>query len=923
MRLKSVMLLGGALIMAQGAQAQDGSSSTVLTSGWGFVYQGEGTASAPDASGSWQNVSLPHSWNRIGQYEPQAGVPLGQRAVDKKMGVGWYRLDLAAPDLSGGRHAFLQFDAASRLAEVWLNGQKIGDHAGSFSRFRFDITKVLKSGQTNLLIVRVDNSPPKEGSATADILPLTGDFFIQGGLYRPVSLIVTAPAHFDLMDDGGSGVYAQTDAIAPQASVSVTARLRNDSASTDNLILTTRLVDAEGKVAASSESRVRLKPATTLEAKQALQVASPHLWQGTSSPYLYHLVSELRNARGTVLDRSEQDFGIRQIRIDPDKGLFLNGVHTPLHGAALHQDGMGTGWAMGEKDIASVVDAMRDMGANTLRLAHYQHGQTIHQLADRYGLILWDEIPFVTLWTNRKGQLEPTAALIANGSQQLRELIAQNRNHPSVAVWGIANEVDFGPNLPGFLNNGNGVAPDPTPLLRELNTLAHRLDPSRPTTLATCCEEKGQSGVPPVADITDVSGANRYFGWYYGKKEELGAHLDVLHAKRPHQPLAVTEYGGGGALSLHTDNVDGGPIDAFGRAQPEEYQAAVHEAQWPQLAARPYLWATWIWNGYDFGTTVRREGDAVDINTKGLVSYDGAIRKDAFYYYRAQWSTQPTLHIAGRRATSRAYRVTDVKVYSNGAETELLLNGRSLGVQQSCANHVCLWRNVTLDAGDNKLDARSKHGDSVVFDTINWTLAADQASVYRIDAGSVLAAGSAQGRFGSDNFFLGGHAATMDQTPLYRPPVLAQISGTQDQALMSSYRAGNFSYHLPLAAGRYRVSLSFAEPAAKPSERVFDVRANGKNAITALDVAQSAGSLLSAITRSFDVTVEGDGLTLQFVPSKGEAMVSAIVVEPVKQGEQGQQSTFRYRPRATALPTARIDSRHKSGDAGDRFNALR
>jgi beta-galactosidase len=885
MRLKMAMHTASALLLAQaGALVAKpvavGPQTLPLASGWSFAFQ---EATPADDAATWQPVSLPHSWNRIGQYEPQTGVVAAQRPVDKKQGVGWYRLDLATPDLAGGRRVFLQFDAASRMAQVWLNGQKVGAHAGSFARFRLDVTKALRPGQSNRLLVRVDNTAPTSGSPTADTLPLTGDFFVQGGLYRPVSLIVTAPAHFDQLDAGGSGVYAQTARLTNTAAdVMVTARLRNDAIAPRALRLTTRLVDGNGKTAASAVSRVAVKPASTLETKQALHVPAPHPWQGTRSPYLYRLVSELADARGTVLDRSEQNFGIRQIRIDPDKGLILNGVPTPLHGVALHQDFMATGWAMGEGDVASVVATVRDMGANTLRLAHYQHGETIHTLADRYGLIVWDEIPLVTAWTTRNTQTQASYGLVADAQQQLRELIAQNRNHASVAVWGIANEVDFGPNRPGFLNNGTSATPDPTPLLRNLNALAHRLDPSRPTTLATCCEDHGMDQIPTVADITDVAGANRYFGWYYGKAEEMGPHLDHLHAKRPHQPLAVTEYGGGGALSLHTDNVDGGPVDSGGRVQPEEYQAVLHERLWPQLAARPYLWATWVWNGYDFGSTARHEGDATDVNTKGLVSYDGALRKDAFYYYRAQWSAEPTLHIVGRRAANRAYRVTDVKVYSNAAATDLLLDGQSLGVQRQCDNRVCVWRNVALAPGANQLEARASHGGTVVRDAVTWQLAADQADSWRIDAGALVAAPSAAGHFGSDTFFDGGYAASMDQTPRFRPPVLAKIGGTTDRDLVASYRAGTFSYRLPLAAGTYRVTLTFAEPSLKPGQRVFDVQANGKPMIETLDVAQAAGAPLTAITRQFTVQVGNAGLALAFAPRKGEAIVSALAVEALR-----------------------------------------
>ena len=867
-RLVSAMLLATAATVIAKAQGP-GPQVTPLTQGWHFHFGQERPDDAsPAAKAAWQDVSLPHSWNRVGQYEPQSGVPLAQRPIDKKQGIGWYWLDFAVPDLVGGRRAFIQFDAASRMADVWLNGKHIGSHAGGFSRFRFDITPFARAGSVNHLEVKVDNSQPAPDSSTADILPLTGDFFVQGGLYRPVSLIVTSAAHFDLLDDGGSGVYADTTAIAPKsAEVAIVAKLRNDRQADGAFRLTSNLaISAQG----------------SRDAHQILKVALPHLWQGTRSPYLYSLVSELRDARGLLLDRSVQEFGIRKIRIDPAKGLILNGQPTALHGVALHQDVMGAGWAVSDKDVRQVIETVRDMGANSLRLSHYQHGQAIHQLADRYGLILWDEIPLVTAWTTRNDQMQASEGLTANARQQLRELIAQNRNHASVAVWGIANEVDFGPNRPGFLNNGTSSIPDPLPLLKDLNTLAHKLDPSRPTALATCCEDNGMKQIPVVADAADVAGVNRYFGWYYGKAQEMGKHLDGLHAKRPNQPMAVTEYGGGGALSLHTDNVDGGPVDAGGRNQPEEYQAALHERLWPQLAARPWLWATWLWNGFDFGSTVRHEGDAVDINTKGLVSFDGAVRKDAFYYYRANWSDQPTLHIAGRRYVERAYGVTDIKVYSNAPQTELLLNGKSLGSRSNCGNRVCKWENVALRQGDNALAARANFVGKPVSDAIVWHLDAASTNRYRIDAGALVAAKSATGQFGSDSFFKGGTAASMDSTPRYRPAVLAKIQGTTDRDLVASYRMGEFSYQLPVKQGDYRVTLTFAEPSLAAGERVFNVQANGMTAIEALDVAAVAGAPLTAVSRQFVAHAGSKGLMIAFVPAKGQAILSAMTVEPEK-----------------------------------------
>lgn len=884
MRLGWLRVLTGVLLATAGhpAMARETMRDRVdipLNQGWTFRAGGNAQPDTPTSDQTWTPVNLPHTWNRVGQYDPQTGILRHGPAIDKRQGLSSYRLDLGRSPLHAGERAWLQFDAVSRSAKIWVNGTYVGRHDGGFSRFRFDITDALTKGDHNLVLVEVDNTQPAPGAATADILPLTGDFFVYGGIYRPASLVITRGAQFDLLDAGGPGVYAQTTAITPAgATVEVKALLRSQSVNGPHRVMI-RLVDAKGQTVASGGGTITLKAGATGSLSTRLQVAHPRLWQGVAAPNLYTLVAELRDMRGNRIDRVAQDFGIRQMRLDPQRGLILNGMPYPLHGVALHQGTMTSGWAASDAEITKVFDTVRDMGANALRLGHYQHGETIHRLADRAGVVLWDEVPLVTAWTVSDKQTEATPELLADARQQLRELITQNRNHASVAVWGIANEVDFGPNRPGFLNNGTTAVSDPMPLLRDLNAIVHNLDPSRPSTLATCCEDNHMSGIPPVADITDVSGVNRYFGWYYGQTQDLGTHLDALHAKRPDQPLAVTEYGAGGGVSLHTDDPKGGPIDAGGRKQPEEYQALLHEQSWKQLAERPYLWATWVWNGFDFSSVTRHEGDATDINTKGLVSFDGSIKKDAFFFYRAQWSSAPTVHITGRRYVDRAYGVTDVKVYSNAPVTRLTLNGRTLGEQHDCPQHVCLWRGVVLDRGANTLSARGTFAGQETGDSVQWNLAPTQVDAFRIDAGSVIAAPSAPGHFGSDAFFTGGVAGNTDLTLRNRPPMLAKIAGSPDRDLLASYREGDFSYHLPLRPGTYSVTLHLVEPSAAPGERIFDVTANGHNAIEGLDIAATAGGKLQAIQRSFTVHLDTAGLDLGFVSRKGKAIVSALSVE--------------------------------------------
>ncbi len=870
---------GGAVAAATQAGAE-ARTAVVLADGWRFI-QGDPAGAAQPAfdDAAWQPVRVPHTWNRIGYYEPRVGVgPNTAGTVAKYQGVGWYRLRFPSPARASGEKVWLEFDAASRIAEVWVNGVRLGSHAGGFSRFRFDATSALRPGASNIVAVRVDNSAPVAGSATADVLPLSGDFFVRGGLYRPVRLIVTNPLHIDLLDHGGPGVYATTTSIsAGLAQVRVRTRLANDTGRVANGAVVARLVDAQGRVAAQARAVFRLPMAQVSEQQQDLAVARPHLWQGTADPYLYRLIVDVVDGRGRVVDTVAQPFGIRQVSIDPQRGFLLNGKVLALHGVGLHQDTETSDWAMSEADIARTFATIRDMGANTIRLTHYQHGETIHTLADRYGLVLWDEIPLVTQWTQGEA-INPTTALVGNAQQQLAELIRQNFNHPAVAFWGVANEVDFGPNRPDFLGKPPAAIADPKALVRLLDQQARQDDPSRPTVMAACCQ--GDPAAPDIVGLTQATAVNRYYGWYYGKPAGIGPYLDGLHAKYPHQPLALSEYGAGGALTYQTDDPAGGPADIAGPRLPEGYQAWVHEQTWPLLRDRPWLFGTWLWNAFDFGSTVRREGDSVDVNTKGLVTYDGTIHKDAFYYYRANWSAAPTVHITGRRYTQRAYPVTEVRVYSNAPRTELALNGRSLGGKTDCPNRVCVWSGVALAAGANVLTATGQFATGAVADRIEWQLAGAQAGAFRIDAGALVAAHAPDAVFGSDAFFSGGTARSVDVFARGRAPVRPEIAGTRNRDLAATFRAGAFSYRIPTGPGAFTVSLTFVEPAEQPGSRIFDVAANGQTLLKGFDIAGAAGGPLVEVTRSFPVTATDGVVTIDFVPVKGEAVVSAITVLP-------------------------------------------
>lgn len=875
--LREVLYCVATLCIASFAEAQATRVTIPLNSGWRFLQaDGVSGAEAPVFDDSrWAAVDIPHTWNRLGN-DGNERSPLSNDV----QGVGWYRLHFQTPRSAAGSRYFLQFDAVGAVADVWMNGHYLGKHAGAFSRFRFDASAFIKPSGDNVLAVKADNSRPQPGGTTQDVIPLSGDFFVFGGIYRRVALIVTQPVHVDLMDFGGPGLYAMADDIEPTlAKVQVSARLVNDASKPRRVVVDFAVEDAKGHVVDSKSFKRTASGSTALQLR--LRVTHPHLWQGRRDPYLYRATMTIRSDTGAVLDRVTEPLGIRIMKFDPDHGFFLNGEHLALKGVSMHQDRPVKGWAISCADQQQDFDLLTDLGANAVRLAHYQHDQCSYELADAQGVVVWAEIPVVNK-VSFDGS-PANEALTANAQQQLIELVRQNYNHPSIAVWSVGNEVD----LSAIQIKGPSRA---AALLKSLNELAKREDASRATTLADCCEAaeissnaaRDMAGIAPrdtLVGIADTIGYNRYFGWYVGKFADFGVMLDRAHLLHPHLPIAVSEYGAGAALTQHSDDPAGGPINPHGRPHPEEYQNLYHEESWKQLENRDYLWGVYIWNLFDFSSDSRREGDLSDINEKGLISYDRQTRKDAFYFYRANWNSQPTLHLAGRRYVDRAYAVIDVKAYSNGAEAHLSLNGNDLGAAP-CSNGICLWRSVHLSRGANELSATARIGGSAIADSVHWTLSHSAGEV-RIKAGDITGYISRDAqRYGSDMYFVGGAGSGVN------PPDTAAADrrsvSADDAPLYDSYREGEFSYRVPLPNGRYRVVLMFEEPMSiAAGERVFDVTANGVVKIEGFDILAAAGGKLKAVDRAFDATVNDGVLSLAFRPRRGNALVSALSITPL------------------------------------------
>ncbi|XHS77387.1 glycoside hydrolase family 9 protein [Burkholderiaceae bacterium UC74_6] len=671
--LRALLLLLGMLLALQ---VQAARTAVPLDAGWRFLRADAAGAEAPafDDS-SWTAVTLPHSYNARD----------GEAGGAYYRGPGWYRrvLDVAP----GTRRHFLEFDGATLAADVWVNGRHAGRHEGGYARFRFDITSLLQAGP-NVLAVRVDNN------ALPHVAPLGGDFTIFGGLVRSVRLIETDGTHLELLDHGSSGVQVDTRVRASEARLSITAALRNDLATPAAHELWLTLRDAQGRIVARERQPARLAAMSASTASAELRVPSPHLWQGVHDPYLYRLSVELRKG-GAVSDAVQLPIGLRQIAVDPQRGLLLNGKPYALHGVNyFHAGRPGRGVAVSDADIDEDLRILMELGVTGLRLVHYQHPPRVYERADELGLVLWTEIPL-------NAAMGETPAFRDNLFQQLRELVRQNRHHASVAIWGLGNEV--------YRSDEPIVT-----LLADLQRLAKQEDPTRLTAYAHCCAADDH----PMALQTDLAAYNRYWGWYDGELSDIGPWADRLHEKLPTRPIGLGEYGAGGSV-LQQEDPPRRPAPGA-RWHPEQYQALFHEAYARQLAARPFLWGHFVWLGFDHASAGRNEGDAPGFNDKGLVTYDRRWRKDAFRLLQAWWRDDPVLHLANRRATPRPAGSASIKAYSNSRQVSLEINGQAMGTVP-VVDRVAEWPAVPLAAGRALLRVRDERG---LTDTVEWTVRA-------------------------------------------------------------------------------------------------------------------------------------------------------------------------------------------------------
>ncbi len=635
--------------------------------------------------GSGQRVELPHTWNAI---DALSGKP------DYKRGIGNYTKTFFVPDAWRNRRLFVRFEGANTIADVFINGRHLGQHRGGYEAFIFELTDKVDYGKDNELLVRVNNAEQLE------VMPLVGDFNFYGGIYRDVALLLTNEVAISPLDYASPGIYLRQKSVTHQrAQVEAAIALTNRNPKTQTVRLEVEVSDGTTMVC-KAQTNVKIKPQTDVQmASVPLSIRQPHLWNATADPFLYTVRVSLWQGQNKV-DELTQPLGLRYYRFDPNEGFFLNGQHLALHGVCRHQERAAVGNALHAADIDEDVSLMREMGVNAVRLAHYPQSAYTYDKMDRAGIVAWAEIPFVGPGGYGDKGFVDTESFRENGKQQLRELIRQNYNHPSIVVWGLFNELKY------FGDN-------PVDYIRELNGVGHEEDKTRPTTCAS-----NQAG--DMNFITDVMAWNRYDGWYGSTPATLATYLDQMHAEHPQLCIGLSEYGAGASIYHQQDSLRQPEPNSWWH--PENWQTYYHIRNWDILSHRPYVWGTFVWNMFDFGAAHRTEGDRPGINDKGLVTHDRKTRKDAFYFYKANWNPEPMVYIAGKRCRLHHQAQTDLWVFSNGSEVTLSVNGQAVKTMAPNDNRLCTF-SIRLQPGLNHIVASCRHDGQVMQDQCDLELA--------------------------------------------------------------------------------------------------------------------------------------------------------------------------------------------------------
>lgn len=656
---------------------------TPFNNGWEFKkgpFPTDAMQTAARWNADWEQVNVPHTWN---------ADDMQKKTNSFYAGVAYYRKHYVFPESLEGKRLFLRFEGVGACAEVYVNGYLVGTHKGAYSAFVCEIGSQVRLGEENEFVVKADNA------ARPDVIPVNHALFgVYGGIYRPVWLIVTEPCNIVVNDCASPGVYITQKNVSKQsADVSVRVKLDNATLAPAALELENAIYTREGKLVKVHRQSFELTPQGVQNYVSDFKISHPHLWQGREDPYLYKVVSRLKQD-GQVIDEVIQPLGLRKYEAVAGKGFFLNGKKYPMYGVTRHQDWWGMGSALTNREHDFDLEQIMEVGATTVRFAHYQQSDYIYSRCDTLGLIIWAEIPFVNRVTGQEWD---------NVHQQMRELIRQSFNHPSIYVWGIHNEV--------YHPHGYTAA-----LTQSVHDLCKLEDPDRYTVAVNGYGHAEH----PVNGNTDIQGMNRYFGWYEKKIQDIKPWIEKMEKEYPWQRLMLTEYGADANIEHQTELL-GDALNWGSDFYPETFQTKTHEYQWGVISQHPYILASYLWNMFDFAVPQWKRGGVDARNMKGLITFDRKIRKDAFYWYKANWSKEPVLYLTQRRNTEREHRETSVTVYSNLGTPRVFLNGRELdGVRKGYTDVHYIFDQVTLAEGRNVLRAVIVSDGKEYTDEIVW-----------------------------------------------------------------------------------------------------------------------------------------------------------------------------------------------------------
>lgn len=665
--MKHTILLVISLLVAIGVQ---GIEYIPLNRDWSF-HRGF-QASSSDVL----KVNLPHTWNA-------ADGMFGN--TDYYRGLCTYNRKLLLSPEDAGKRVFLKIDAAQTVADVFVDHQFVMQHKGGYTAFVTELTDFLIPGKESTLEIRVNNAQ------TMDIAPICGDFNMYGGLNRGVQLLLTEDICIDPAYYASSGVFfTQSEVSEDSALLKIETLLSSKKTGLNDCEVEFQLWDKNKQVYKAVKNEITAENRVVM----SMTLSKPHLWNGIADPYLYKGVVILRKS-GREIDRREEEIGFRYFSVDAEKGFFLNGKPYRLNGVNRHEDRSERASALYNQDHDEDLKLIKEMGCNAVRLCHYPQAKYVHQQLDKMGIIAWSEIPFVNVYVNNP-------IFDENLRQQLKELILQNYNHPCILSWGLFNEINS-----GWLDR-------PSKITSELNALAHELDPSRPT-MGASNQDDDFNG------FTDLIAFNKYFGWYGNNMEDMGAWIDREHSAHPERKMGISEYGAGACVFQQSDSLK--QPEPWGQWHPENWQTYYHIENWKQLQKRDFLWCNFIWCMFDFSAAGRREGSTMGRNDKGLVTYDRKIKKDAFYFYKANWNTKDKfIYIAGRREVNRTNKLVNIQVFSNSGEADLWLNGNKIGKALPNQVNVLEWKGVLLREGENIIEVINKYDR----DKCVWTLSAQR-----------------------------------------------------------------------------------------------------------------------------------------------------------------------------------------------------